>query len=168
MDPAADYPRTQSDSPHSPNATMTDFSAYTNWEGIQNYWIENWYDYANTPTCPDCCPGCDSSTMYCSSRLRVCVARSRRSSRGFGESASFFDASERAAIDQPPVPRNRGRPFDAPRGDSRTLATAAQDAAAVMADPVLTLTPVSSNMTFPLTFDTRLSSTRGTVSRYGT
>ena len=146
VNPEYDYPRTAQGT-HAPNEPMIGFPEYTNWEGIQDYWTKDWYTYDSHPRCPDCCPGCEEPVpMYCNRQLWICVASSRRSWRASfdlfvsdagGAAASgnqtadqtiVMDSEEIAAIEQPPVARNRGPAFDAPPSDGRTLATAATDA----------------------------------------
>lgn len=130
IDPAHDYPELSLSDSHHADARMIGFDWFTNRDGIKYDWIDNWYDYESTPSCPNCCESCSfPAPVYCDRQRGVCVARSRRSF-AFGP----FDASSRRraqlepkemhSLQHPLPPRNRGREFQGPTSDGRTIFSA--------------------------------------------
>ena len=133
VDPAYDYPDLTHGDSHAAGARMIGFDWLTNRDGIKYDWVDSWYDYESTPSCPNCCEGCAfPAPVYCDRIRNVCVGRSRRSF-AFGP---FDDRTRRTAhlepreiytINQKMAPRNRGREFQAPTSDGRTIYTAIDD-----------------------------------------
>ncbi|XP_052231091.1 AF4/FMR2 family member 1-like [Dreissena polymorpha] len=139
VDPSQDYPEVPLGNSHAAESPMVGFEWFKNSDGLQNDWIDNWYNYESPPSCPNCCDGCSfPPPITCDRRRDVCVARSRRNFV-FGprsESTRIKDIIAQAQLDPreietltfQPTPRNRGQEFPAPPSDSRTLQTAIADA----------------------------------------
>ncbi|XP_053373535.1 putative tyrosinase-like protein tyr-3 [Mercenaria mercenaria] len=135
VEPTRDYPEVPVGNSNHPDASMTGFEWLINRDGIRPQWINNWFNYDPEPSCPDCCPNCPSpAPLYCDSVKNTCVSRSKlldssgQLSGGFAVAMSL--SSARMGSGQQERPRNRGREFDAPPSDGRTVATALQDAMA--------------------------------------
>lgn len=151
INPETDYPRDASGS-HGPDNPMVAFTWLRNTDGLANYWTQNWYGYADPPSCPRCCPRCRfPRPIFCNRRRRVCVSRSRRvfpRRQAVGAPGappdSLMDAripqaleadiSRDAAAEANLVPRFRGRLFEGPPSDGRTRFTALEDAFRASAD----------------------------------
>ncbi|XP_052232543.1 uncharacterized protein LOC127845563 isoform X2 [Dreissena polymorpha] len=139
VDPSRDYPEVPLGNSHATESPMVGFEWLKNRDGLQHDWIDNWYYYQSTPSCPNCCDGCSfPPPISCDRRRDVCVARSRRNF-AFGprsESTRIKDIFAQAQLDPreiesltvQPTPRNRGQEFPAPPNDSRTIQTAIADA----------------------------------------
>lgn len=139
IDPTQDYPNVAAGDSHAPESPMFGFEWLTNADGLKHYWIDNWYYYESTPSCPNCCRGCPfPAPIYCDRRQRGCVARSRRTF-AFGPTGSntspaeafaqaSLDSQEIEALTVPTPPRNRGTKFQHPPNDGRTIHTAISDA----------------------------------------
>ncbi|WAR12249.1 TYR3-like protein [Mya arenaria] len=138
-DPSTDYPTvsTYSDA-HRPYDAMVGFKSWTNLDGIRSSWTDNWYSYADSPTCSDCCPGCGyPPPIVCDYVRNMCVAASRFNAshiiaRGSDGLAQFETGAFSAELGLPlektaVLTRNRGRLFAAPPSDGRTVFTAATD-----------------------------------------
>lgn len=148
VDPALDYPELPAGDPHNAEAPMTGFEWLSNRDGIKHDWMDNWYDYESTPSCPNCCEGCSfPAPIYCDRRRRVCVARSRRQF-AFGpvsEQTRIQDIFAQAQLETREIetleyqspPRNRGHEYQAPPSDGRTLQTAIADAFETMQEQEL-------------------------------
>ncbi|XP_052815079.1 uncharacterized protein LOC128242082 isoform X1 [Mya arenaria] len=139
VDPSNDYPDIPLGDSHAAQSPMTGFEWLINRDGLQHEWIDHWYSYESTPSCPNCCDGCSfPPPINCNRRRRVCMARSRRNF-AFGprsENTRTKDIFAQAKLDPREVeslevqlpPRNRGAEFQGPQGDGRTLFTAIADA----------------------------------------
>lgn len=133
VDPAQDYPNLPIGDSHAAGSRMIGFDWLTNRDGIKYDWVDNWYDYESTPSCPNCCEGCSfPAPVYCDRLRGVCVGRSRRSF-AFGprdersRSTAQLDPREVFSLQHPAPPRNRGREFQAPTSDGRTIFSAIDD-----------------------------------------
>ena len=138
-DPVTDYP-TEATGSHTRNAPMVAFTWLKNEDGLANFWIQNWYGYEDSPSCPRCCPRCRyPRPIYCNRRRQVCVSRSRRIfPRRPLAGTSLMDIQIPATLEADVasdvmaetalVPRNRGRLYEGPPSDGRTRATALEDA----------------------------------------
>lgn len=140
VDPALDYPDLPSGDTHAADSPMMGFDWLTNRDGIKHDWMDNWYDYESTPSCPNCCEGCTfPPPIYCDRRRRVCVARSRRQF-AFGPvrdsqtriqdifAQAQLEPREIESLEYQSPPRNRGHEYQAPPSDGRTIQTAIADA----------------------------------------
>lgn len=148
VDPALDYPDLPSGDTHNADAPMTGFDWLMNRDGIKHDWMDNWYDYESTPSCPNCCEGCTfPSPVYCDRRRRVCVARSRRQF-AFGPvskqtriqdifAQAQLEPREIESLEYQSPPRNRGHEYQAPPSDGRTIQTAIADAFETMQEQEL-------------------------------
>lgn len=133
VDPAYDYPDLPRGDIHHGDARMIGLDWLTNRDGIRYEWVDHWYDYESTPSCPNCCEGCSyPAPVYCDRVRSVCVARSRRSF-AFGTSDRLrrlharLDPREMRSLSYQRPPRNRGVEYLAPTSDGRTLYTAIED-----------------------------------------
>ena len=148
VDPALDYPDLPPSDAHNADAPMAGFDWLTNRDGIKHDWMDNWYDYESTPSCPNCCEGCTfPAPIYCDRRRRVCVARSRRQF-AFGpvsKQTRIQDIFAQAQLEPREIenleyqapPRNRGHEYQAPPSDGRTIQTAIADAFETMQEQEL-------------------------------
>ncbi|KAH3775241.1 hypothetical protein DPMN_176641 [Dreissena polymorpha] len=76
VDPAADYPPDDADAPeHSAVSPMVAMDFLRNRDGIADYWINNWFNYTDSPTCANNCG--NSPDLYCDSAINRCVSNSR-------------------------------------------------------------------------------------------
>lgn len=71
VDPTTDYPPTDNED-HHPDESMDGMSYLDNIEGIAAYWTQNWFDYADRPSCANNCT--DSPDMFCDEELGLCVS----------------------------------------------------------------------------------------------
>ena len=71
IDPEADYPPTDNDD-HFPDTRMDGMRYLDNIDGIAPYWTENWYNYAESPSCENNCYY--SPDMFCDEELGRCVS----------------------------------------------------------------------------------------------
>lgn len=133
VDPNFDYPEVPIGDSNHPDAKMTGFEWFTNKEGIESYWTDNWFTYEAEPECPNCCPGCSyPPPLNCDRKRNLCVSRSKLfddqgrliMSSAMGMRSRAEDLTSGRGV----RPRNRGRSFDAPPNDGRTVNTALQDA----------------------------------------
>ncbi|KAH3775232.1 hypothetical protein DPMN_176632 [Dreissena polymorpha] len=96
VDPASDYPPVDPALPeHGPDRNMTGMTFLTNREGIADYWIANWFNYTDTPTCPSCG---NSPDLYCDTDINRCVSASNFS---FGE-ATIGPTAQGLGLAPPP------------------------------------------------------------------
>lgn len=124
LDPSLDYPEVPTGRSNHADAPMIGFDLFTNKDGIRNHWIDNWYNYQREPSCPYCCRGCpEPAPIYCDRRRYVCVSRSTWSDGFIAKSILQGRTSEFGKT----MPRHRGKLFDAPLSDGRTIFTAVQD-----------------------------------------
>ncbi|XP_052233568.1 putative tyrosinase-like protein tyr-3 [Dreissena polymorpha] len=76
VDPATDYPPDRPDSPdHSGANPMVGMDFLRNRDGIADYWINNWFNYTDSPTCANNCG--NSEDLYCDTAINRCVSDSR-------------------------------------------------------------------------------------------
>lgn len=74
IDPTYDYPPPNTPD-HHPFARMDGMRFLDNVDGIARYWTENWYKYADTPSCQNNCY--NSSDMFCDPERNMCVSNMR-------------------------------------------------------------------------------------------
>lgn len=79
IDPGTDYPvfdefsRNPTQADHMPEAEMDGMEFLINRQGIENFWTENWYGYAERPSCANNCS--DSEEMFCDEDINMCVGK---------------------------------------------------------------------------------------------
>ncbi|KAH3775236.1 hypothetical protein DPMN_176636 [Dreissena polymorpha] len=75
VDPASDYPHAKYSEEHAAEHGMYGISSFKNKEGMADFWIKNWYNYTDTPTCANNCS--DSPDLYCDKDINLCASQSR-------------------------------------------------------------------------------------------
>ena len=133
VDPSLDYPEVPVGESNHPDSKMTGFEWFNNRDGIASYWTDSWFTYEPEPTCPNCCPYCSyPPPLYCDRSRNICVSRSKLlDEQGQIIASMAFDVQSRLGdlrTGRTARPRNRGRTFDAPSNDGRTVMTAFRDA----------------------------------------
>ncbi|XP_052269527.1 putative tyrosinase-like protein tyr-3 isoform X2 [Dreissena polymorpha] len=87
VDPASDYPPAPVDSgAHAAEYYMFGMRFFKNIDGMADYWINNWYNYTDTPMCANNCS--DSPDLYCDKDINMCASRSHVS---FGDDGIVTD-----------------------------------------------------------------------------
>ncbi|WAR12635.1 TYR3-like protein, partial [Mya arenaria] len=135
INPETAYATRTGNSGHGPNDPMYGFSSLNNIDGLKNVWTERFYNYEESPQCPNC----NSRYLYCDTITYRCVSHSRRTDFNVGNFMSTPKATTFGMVNETiepitqSIPKRIISPFiPSPNPDGRFQSTAKEDAMAAV------------------------------------
>ncbi|XP_053402713.1 uncharacterized protein LOC123550228 [Mercenaria mercenaria] len=164
VNPETDYPLQTGGPSHGPNDYMTGFDGLKNIDGLKNFWIEDWFNYEDSPLHCKTDGDCRSRYLYC--RYGDCVSHSRRTdynpgqyfNKYFGLSIEPFEPKtsyvpKRTVTEFEPASLNDGRTIESAKRDARNAMSSVHHRGRAYSEPARTHPLPQASMAVPQAVD---------------